>query len=786
MGSKFIPSFHLIPSEEKLNRKWCKQAIDFYWYNSSIKNLLDGKDIQKIEEYATGAIDMRQFKAMYKSIKKKMLEKEKGNSQISNYFKNNEPEIDEIVFLPFTLIKNKIDSAVSILQKIPQEITCTATDALAMKKKQEDITFLKNKPKYEAVLQEMADEMQIGNVDLGTTEHSYTKFSSNPLGLNLENPEEEKIFSDLLYALDVEIAMEDVLQQLFDFKNVRQIQLLETKDQYKYAVSCNQAFKSSITSLPDIEYVWPGDVRTPYSNLPDFSDNHSRFIDKEMTIDQMFNMFGDEIGSRDELNFIINNMGTGCDGYCKKNKMKAIDQNNFGTAKVKFKYCEVKSVDFVNIYENPKSTKGFSSFTDDYKKATSKIWGQNTYHFWWLENTEYFFKVGKLDYAFRTKGQESYQNFSTNIYKSNEKSAVELSIPQNVIAQIAAIKMAFAVVMAKADGMYIDIRGLKNAAETLSDENNEYTLFDLISIAIEKNTFLADTEGFEGKNDGQFKPIIPLPGGISNIRSYYDVIQLADQKVNQFMGTNDSLTGMSDNPDALIGVEKLRINASINGLYYVTEAIQQQHQKVLNILSNEVQYCISEGGKAKEAIINYIGADDVSLLDGLGKIPVHNLTLKYSLKQREEERMNYQTQLNFLKSKGIMSTTEEYLLSAITNPKKRFGQLAVIENNYKKREDKKRMEDFQNQQALREQANHGLVMAENAATDGKIKAIYAEADAESKLITLKEQLGMQGSQFDFIKKKNLQQDRAQSQLEKALKTTNQKATNAATQPLPIV
>lgn len=784
MGSRFIPSFHLIPSSEKLNSQWCKKAIDFYWYNTNNKSLLHGKDIKRIEEYASGDIDMRQFKAMYKSMKKKMLEKEQNHNALQ-YFQQHEPEIDEIVFLPFTLIKNKIDAAVAILQKVPEEITCTATDAEAMRKKKEDITFLKNKPKYESVLNQVAAEIGISNVDLGNTQHSYTKFSSNPLGLDLENPEEEKIFSDLLYSLDVEIAMEDVLQQFFDFKNVKQVKLLEIKDQYKYAVSCHRAFTSSITGLPDMEYIWPGDMRVPYSNLPDHSDNQARFQDVDMTVDQMFNMFGSEIGDRSKLEFIINNSGGGVPGYCKKNGIRSIDANNFGTAKVRFKYCEIKSIDYVNIYKNPKSTKGFATFTSDDSKATEKIWGQNTYGFWWLENTDYFFQIKVLDYAYRTKGLESYQSFSTNIYKSNEKSAVELSIPQNVIAQIAAIKMAFAVVMAKPDGQYIDIRPLRNAAESLSDENNRFSLFDLVSMAVEKNYFLGDTEGFEGKNDGQFKPIIPIPGGVNNIKSYWEVIQAADQKINQFMGTNDSLTGQSANPDALIGVEKLRIGQSINGLHYVTDAIETQHQKLLNIWSNDVQYCIAAGGKTKEAMINYIGSDDVDLIAGLNKTPIHNLTLKYSLKQREEERARYQQQLNFLKSQKIITTTDEYLLSAISNPKKRFGQLAVIENRFRKREDQKRMEDYANEQRLREQANEGLVIAEQTATDGDIKKIYATADAESKLLQLKGALGMQSSQFDFIKKKNLQQDRAQSQLEKSLKTAAQKTASTNQAPLPI-
>lgn len=780
MASNFIPSFHLVPSSQKLNPKWCKMAMDYYWNNTNIKSLLWDKNIDQIEQFATGAIKMRPFTAMYKSIKKKMLAKE------NNRFLQNEPDLDNIAFQPFPLIQPKLNSAISLTQKIPVEISCVANDALAMKKRKEDINFLKEKPKYEQQLKEIAEEMDI-EFDLGTTEHSSTKFSSNPLGMNLNNPEEEKMFMDLMYALQVETAMEEVLQQFYDFKNVKQIRLLETKDQYKYAVSCNRGFISSMTGLPDAEYVYPGDVYVGESRLPDYADRDERFWEHRMSINDAFNMFSDEITSKEMLETIINgkDLGDG-GGYCVCNNVNTIDTKNFNTAKINMVYCEIRSVDWVGIHKNPKSKLGAMTFTDDEKLATEKIWGQNTYSFWWLKNTKYFFKIEVLPYAHRTKGLESYQNHSISINRSNDKSSVELSIGENIKAQIADIKMAFAVIMAKADGVYIDIRGLRNAAAGLTDEANKYTTYDLLVAAIEKNTFIADTTGFEGKNDGQFKPVIPIEGGIKNVLAYLQVIQSCNQNINQFIGTNDSLTGMSANPDALIGVEKQRINASINALHYVTDAIEMQMQKLLNVWGNSVQYSIKAGGKPKAAMVNYIGSDDVDLIAGLNETPLHNLTLKISLTQREVERQKYEQQLNYLKSKDIITSTEEFLLSSISNPKKRFAQLAVIENKYKKEQEKIRQQQYEQAMALRKEANDGLVAATNAATDGKIKLVYATADAQSKILQLQDALGLNKSKIDFLGKKYLQQDRAQSQLDKAIKTAEAKVTAKNQEPLALV
>lgn len=776
MASPFIPEFHLIPSSEKINPEWCKKAIDYYWYNSNIKSLLWDKKIAQIEEFFTGDIKMDRFMTMFKSMKKKHQEKMKTTGKY--LIGEHDFEIEDLIFEPYPLIQNKINAAIALIQKIPVEITCTANDALAMKKRKEDIEFLKNKPALEADMQDLADQMQIGKVDLGTTKHSSVKFGDNPFGLDLSDPEDEKTFTALIYALNVETALEQALEQFKEIKNDSQIKLLNTKDQFKYAVSVNRAFRSDMTGLPDAEYIWPGDMYVPYSQLPDYSDNSSRFWEHKMTVTEMFNFLGSEICDQEQLDNILNGAG----GYSEVNNIGRFDENNWNTQKVNLVYCEVKSVDWVGIYSNPKSKKGFASLTYDIN-CKEKIWGQNTYCFWWIKNTNYFYKIEILDFAHRGKGVESYQNFSTNIYKSNHKSAVELSIGQNIKAQIAEIKINFAVLMAKADGFYIDIRGMRNAAESLKDTN--YSTQNLLQLFFEKNIIIADTQGFEGKNDGQFKPIVPIEGGIKNILNYLQIQQTADQKINQITGINDSLTGVSQNPDALIGVEKLRIDASINALYYVTEAIQSMQQKMYNIWGNTIQYSIKEGGAVKKAMVNYLGIDDVNLLEGLDETPLHNLTLKVTLTQREQERLNYQQNLNFLKAQNAITIADEYILSAITNPKKRFAELARIENRYKKQRQAEAEQRFQENQQLQQQRNEGLLATENAATEGEIKKVYAKGEVDAKIATLAHELGIKDSQIQFMIKRSLQQDRGQDQYRKALDTIQQKQQSKLLEPLTI-
>jgi hypothetical protein len=207
MSNGFIPHFHYAKPSEKLTKEWCRSIIDYIWYNQENKSLLDGKNVSDIEGYASGDFDMEPYKRIFKSLSK--------NKNIPNG--QGEATLDRIglEFEPLPLLPEKLNSAVSLVSKIPIEVECTALDPLAIEKKAEDIRFLKNKPLVEAQMQDVADRLGMGEVDLGTTKHGSEEYSEQPYGLDLNVPEEAKIFEDLVYSLNVEAAFETGLQTFY-------------------------------------------------------------------------------------------------------------------------------------------------------------------------------------------------------------------------------------------------------------------------------------------------------------------------------------------------------------------------------------------------------------------------------------------------------------------------------------------------------------------------------------------------------------------------------------------
>lgn len=773
---QFIPSMHLDTTpENKLTKEWCDRIIQYYYYNTSSKSLLWYKNIEEIEEYTSGNINMRPYKKMYKSLEKKLRKK-----AIEGSYFNQDIGADEMQFTPLPLIQTPFNSATSIIQKIPIEITCTALDPLGAMKKNEDVTFLKNKPQIEEDLNKLTSQMNIDPINIGSTTHSAIPFTNSPYGLDLSDPQDYDVFVNLLYKLGVETCFETLLQTWTAIKHVDQVKLLEIKDQFKYGVSVNRVIENSLTGLPDLEYVYPGAIYTPASELPDRSDNPCRYEYMRVTPMELFNYFSDEICDEKTLEeIIIGGSPYGHENvtsYCACNKLDNINRNNFDSFRLNLVRFEVKSTDWVGVMSNPKSKKGFTYLsTDTTQSCSGKIWGQNTYVFYWLENTKYFFGISRLGYSYRTKGQESFQNFSTNIYKSQERSAVENSIGENKKAQIADIKLQYAIIQSRPSGVYIDLKYLRGAVEGVTDEADEKTIDDLTALALERNIMIGDTSGFDGKNDGQQKPFMEIPGGLrTEVNGYLQVILTAQQNIASFTGINQQLTGQSGDENALIGIEKLRISSSLNALHYANEAIEKQYTNVMNQWAYIFQDGIKKSAKIKKSISDIIGGLKTDIIERLDEVPLHKIGIVISLSQREVEKAKYEQKLYQLKAQGVINAADEYMLSYISNVKDRWALLAAKERQFMKKQDQIRQEQYAQQQQLVQQQGQNLIAQEATESDGKIKQIYAKGDVTAKTLPLQQQLANQSKQLDALIERSLQQQRNQLQTEKAVRTLQEK------------
>lgn len=777
--SSFIPSLHFRPAKSKLTKEFCQDVINYYYYNNQLVNLLEGKDVDEIEQYTTGEIDMKPFMRMFRSLSKQLTAR--NNPNISKR------DLDAMVNTklswndPLALIPPKLDSAVAISQKQPMDITVTCQDPLAQKKKQEDLDFLKNKQKITDFMQPLYDSMALGKADLGGTKHSDVVWEALPLDLDVDDPAEFKVFAEVIYNLAPESAFEVILEHYKDVKKFQMLRYKETFDQFKFAISCNRCMDDKITELPNYEYLHPGQVRTSRSILPDFSDREFTVVDLMVTPMELLNYFPDEIPDLNALQKIVNGKAeSGVSGstngyYAVWGGGGILPKENFSSYKMNLKYCEIKSPDYVLIGQRKNSR--FTYITDDESKAVEKRWGQNTYRFYWLEKTELFFGIDRLGYAFRAPGQEVFSNFSINIIKTKEKSAVELSIRENKKALVADVKAMAELVAAQPDGYAVNAKAIRNfIASMVNDPDGEkYTVDKVMEEGKEKNIWPFEPSEFD-KGTGQGSlPVTKIKGGLSeSFREYAGVVLMADQNIGKHMNINDQLTGQTPSPDMLIGLQKLLVNASINGLNYISEALLHQYKNVFNIWAYYIQQSLKKDGPAKEAITRVIGSRKIDLIKGLNEIPLHQMGAKISLGQREEERAIFKQSVMKAKDEKILNSLDVWMILNTPNPKDAMILLATKEAKFEKKQQQRQQALLDNQKDIAEQQGQNMVQNTAAQTDGKIKVVQASGEVEAQLLQLGAQLGLTKEKMTWMAKAQLQRERGQDQKEKNLETLGAK------------
>jgi hypothetical protein len=296
---------------------------------------------------------------------------------------------------------------------------------------------------------------------------------------------------------------------------------------------------------------------------------------------------------------------------------------------------------------------------------------------------------------------------------------------------------------------------------------------DLLSMAFEHNLMIGDSEGFDGKNDGQLKPFIDMPGGLKDeARGYIAVIMQASANIASITGINEQFTGQS--AEDLVGLQQLRINSGLNAIDYCVQGIQQQFEALNNTWALYIQNAVEDGGKTKQAIVNMIGQEDADLLDSLDEAPLHDLTIKVDIGSRMYEQQQFQRQVDLLDAKGILTSTDKYLLDAVDNPKEKFKTLYFIEERFRTEQERARQEQYAAAQQLQQTKTQGDVAVTAQKGQQKKEEIYAQGDVDQKLMSLGNQLGLSTQQMDGLIKRALQKDRNEGQTQKQLRALQEK------------
>lgn len=751
---------------DKYQNTWYRKVANLVVTNGGCRSLLQGKNVQEIDNYANGIINMKPFEKAFKSRQRELTNQQK-NGETSNF------DTPDNIFIPLPLIVVKYNTAVEIVSKTGFDIAVKATDAAAQRKRDRDIKYLKARPKVQAIEQDIADMLDQGETEAAGTENSSMEFKEPPFGLDLNNPSDLKLMN-MIYKLRAEASYEFALDKIYEFKRIDEVDYLETKDDFRFGVRSNNVLINGTTSIPEVEYLYPGNVFVPRSFYPDHRDIPYGYIVHNMTIQELGDNFGNDFGNV-PLSVVINGEGKVTAGsYIDgNNNGRAIQQSEFDTHKIEVYEVQFRTIDHMPVVKDENDNYILSK-----EESDENVFGQNTVKFFWIKGTNYFFKKEKLGFAYRKSGQDAFTNFTWNIYKCQEKSAVEHCIGENRAAQIAYIKMLYAVVKSAPNGKYIDLAYINNAVEQMDFNDGGSApekAKELIDLAIEHNIMIGSSAGFDGQAQGQFLPFREIAGGLKgDIEGFMRVMINASVNISRFTGINDELAGLNNNPDLLNGARQMNITQGMNAINYSYRAKQSNYSAVFNVISWYIKDAIESGGLKKKAFEEFIGTDRVNNISDFGTIKGHTFYNKISLGMRQEEMQSLNENIQRLEQLGKLSRMDRLIIDQTKNLKEAGELLATAEFKKEKQMQANQEAQMQNQQQLEQMRTQGLGQIEQLKTEGKIQQIGAQANASATLMQLSAKIGLTEEQTRAVLKNQLQDRRLQAQQYKADSTLQAK------------
>lgn len=753
---------HFVSPETKLTAEWMRQMVQsFYHYNKMC--LLEGKDQISINAYAAGSQPMEDYRKLISPGKRKVGVNYDDNPDNHKEYVEaiQEEDISGIDFEPIGILVQPLNSAIATLLKQELDISVTAVDPAAAEKRKQDFTLLKNAQRYKKDLEEIGVKGRL-DFNLGPVNNSLPV--EDYFGLDPNDDGDLQLIKQLFYKLKVEASFETLLYIYQDIKKIPQTREEVLMDVFKWGVLSMRSFLNTTTQMPDLHWRFPGNIYVDRScRLNDYSDSTFIFEENDATLEELFAMFGDEIKTDEDLNKIATAYSNANDSSVKYSESSS-ERMQYS---VKLVYIEFKSIDHVN-YRRFRSKTGRPVFKMESEPSGSdskQMWAENTYCCYWIPGTEYIFKPQRLTGFERKPGMEYYSGYSFVLYRAQRKSAVELCISHVKAAQRAYIKLQHAIIKAKPNGQYINLRFLREAADNLADFG--FTHKSLLDLFFVNNIMIGDTTGL-GNTEASQQPFIQIPGGVGKeIDGYWKAMEMAAASISRLTGINDQLTGQSETKEGLVGVQKLMINASINSIHYASIA-----QKFwLNSVMRHWAYLFTEGMKksayVRDAVERMVGAHKAEAVEGLKDCSLHRCGVVVDALPMEQLRLKMDEIIAAAFQAKAITPAEVSILERIVNPKDQQALLLLLE----KRKQKADMQRMQMEQQARmqemQQQMQGAAQIKQMQVAADVQKIQAQGEVDAGLMEIAHKLGLEKDYVQNNLKSQLQRERNVAQYQKA-------------------
>lgn len=638
---------------------------------------------------------------------------------------------------PIPVIPKFVDIVVNGISNKAWEIKAYAQDPEATR----------TKTRYaEGILRDMMAKDLLNDIQskLGVSLYNTTDPANLP-----ETKEELEIHLQLTYKQAVEIAEEEVINQILDRNRYT---LINRRLNYDLTVLGIAAAKTNWNPANGvtIEYVDPANLVYSYTEDPNFEDIYYVGEVKSISLEELKKQFP-HLSEADlkeiekypgDVNYTRNYYGQ--DQNDNTVQVLYFEYKTYSNQVFKIKQTEQgleKALEKPDTF-NPPESDNFNrvSRSIDVLYSGAKILGFEKMLEWKLaENMT-------RPFADTTKVEMNYTICAPRMYKGRIESIVSRVTTFADMIQLTHLKLQQVLSRMVPDGVFVDVDGL---AEVDLGNGTNYNAAEALNMYFQTGSIVGRSQTQDGGQNPGKVPIQELQtsSGNAKISSLISTYQYYLQMIRDVTGLNEAKDGSMPDRDALVGLQKM---AAANSNTAVRHILQSSLFLTLRVCEN-VSLRINDSLNyplTKQSLIESISISNVETLKEIENLNLHDFGIYLELEPEEEEKAQLEQNIQVALQSGGIDLEDVIDLRQIKN-------LKLANQSLKYRRKKKLEKDQANQQANIQAQAQANAQASEAAAMAEVQKQQALAQTEIQVLQSKSQFEIQRMQQELLIKKQL-------------------------------
>ena len=628
---------------------------------------------------------------------------------------------------PVPIIPKFVDIVVNGISAKNYEIKAFAQDPFSLKQRTDYAS---------SIMRDMGAKQEILALEQATGVNTFN--TPNPEDLP-ESPEELEIHLQLDYKQSIEIANEEVINNVLDFNKYKLVNKRINEDIVTIGIG---AVKTSFNKSNGVvvEYVDPSNLIYSYTNDPNFEDIYYVGEIKSMTLAEIKKTW--PYLTEDELQKMVRYPGR--DGY--------IANPNYDNDLVQILFFEYKT--FIDqVFKIKKTDQGLEktlqksdSFnppeSDNFDRVSrsievlftgAKVMGVPQMLEWKLAEN---MTRPKSDL---TKVNMNYAICAPNLYQGRIESLVSRVTSFADMIQLTSLKLQQVIQRMVPDGVFVDVDGL---AEVDLGNGTNYNPQEALNMYFQTGSIVGRSLTQDGDPNRGKVPIQELQTSSANgkIQSLINTYQYYLQMIRDVTGLNEARDGSAPDKNSLVGLQKMAANASniatkhiLNGSLYLTlRTCENISLRIADMLDFDL---------TNNALKSSVGKFNVATLHEIDDLHLYDFGIYMELEPEEEEKAMLEQNIQMALQQNQIFLEDAIDIREIKN-------LTLANQVLKYKRVKKQQADQQAQMAnIQAQADSNAEASERSAMNDVQKA-EAIASTETQIEQSKSQFEIQRMQTE--------------------------------------